>query len=240
MVRRPPYGSSWVLLAVLAAGASAQAREQVELVDRVVALVNGDPILLSDVRRARSMAGPPGSAGSSGPTDRELLELIIDERVRLHEIERFEKVAVPLEEIDRQVDALRSDLGGEEALERMLADAGMSREDLRSTFARQLLVLSYIDERLGARVFVDLDDVEEYFDNELAPRLRAEGSDVPRLEDVREDIRALLRERRLDEEIEEWTRDLRREADIQDLLEEPPPAPSAPGRPTHRRPSGGG
>ncbi len=192
------------------------------MVERVVALVDGDAILLSDLRRARSLLQ------DQEVSDRTILERLIDERVRLHEIERFDALPVPLEQVDEQVALLRERLGGEAALQRELDAAQWSMEELRQTFSRQLLILGYVEERLGARVFVDLDDVREYFDAVLRPRLEQEGAEVPELAKVQEEIRALLREQRLDEEIRRWTGELRARADIRDLLEEEP-APPSPG-----------
>jgi hypothetical protein len=49
--------------------------------------------------------------------------------------------------------------------------------------------------------------------------MRREGANLPPLDDVREQIRAVLREQRLLEEIERWTADLRRHADVIDHFE---------------------
>ncbi|HEX2253407.1 MAG TPA: hypothetical protein VHQ65_09085, partial [Thermoanaerobaculia bacterium] len=97
---------------------------------------------------------------------------------------------------------------------------------LSQLVARQLRVVNYVDERLGARVFVSLQDIRTYYDEELVPALAAAGDDPPPLEEVREDIRGLLKERRLNDEIERWTRELRREADVRLFLD--PPSPPLP------------
>ena len=86
---------------------------------------------------------------------------------------------------------------------------------------QQLRVLAYIDERLGPRVFVDLDDIRSHYEGELSSELRREGIPVPPLEEVREQIRLLLRERRLNAEIKAWTEELRLKADIVDLFAVP-------------------
>ena len=87
--------------------------------------------------------------------------------------------------------------------------------------ARQLAVLSYLEQRLGPRAFVGLDEIQRYYEDELVPRLRAQGDPVPPVEEVREAIRAVVREQKLDREIELWTAKLRQEADVIDLLDAP-------------------
>ena len=136
----------------------------------------------------------------------------------------FESVPVSLEEVDRQVEALRERLRPE-TLESTLESMEMSMTGLRETFARQILLLQYVEERLGARVFVDLDDIRTYYDETLTPQLEARGEEIPALDVVREQIRSLIREQRLDAEIDAWTEELRRRADIVDTLDEEPEPP---------------
>ena len=75
-------------------------------------------------------------------------------------------------------------------------------------------------------MFVDLDDIQRYYERELVPELRRRQASVPPLATVREEIRDLLRERRLNEEIERWTEELRREADIEDYFDTHNAAPA--------------
>ncbi len=51
------------------------------------------------------------------------------------------------------------------------------------------------------------------------PEMRSQGQSVPPVAEIREDIRGLLREQRLNEEIELWTEELRLAADIEDYFE---------------------
>ena len=47
------------------------------------------------------------------------------------------------------------------------------------------------------------------------------GETAPPLPEVREQIRAVIREQRLNEEIDRWTEELRIEADIDDFFDAP-------------------
>ena len=81
------------------------------------------------------------------------------------------------------------------------------------------MVLIYVEERLGARVFVGLEEIQEYYDNELVPRLEANNEPIPPVREVREPIRQVLKEELLNEEIERWTDELRRNADVVDYFD---------------------
>jgi hypothetical protein len=188
--------------------------------DRVVAVVDDDPILQSDVERAVALAAP-ADADLDPDTDprRRALDGLIEQRLRIHEVERYGFAQVPVERIRQQVDAIRARFPSPEAFAQRLAALGMDMDGLEQLVAQQLQVMIYVDELLGARVFVGLEEIEAYYERTLAPQLRAAGQQVPPLEDVREQIREVLRQQRLNQELERWTGELRRNADVRDFLD---------------------
>lgn len=190
------------------------------LVDRVVAVVDEDPILLSDLERAIGLGLVPRQAGESAAArERRALDALIEQKLRLHEIARFGVEDAPLGEVDRQLERLRAGFPHEAAWQAELARLGLAEAEVRQILARQLSVLGYVEQRLGPRVYVSVEEIRKYYDDVLAPRLRAAGDPVPPVEEIRESIRTLLREERLDVEIDRWTAELRRQADVIDLLD---------------------
>ena len=112
------------------------------------------------------------------------------------------------------------------AFRRRLGELGMTEEEVRQLVARQLAVLTYVTERLGARVFVGFDDIRAHYQETLVPDLERRGEPVPPLDEVREAVRAVLHEQRLNQELERWTEELRAEADV--LVFPAPPEPLPP------------
>ncbi len=211
-----------LLLLSVAVAARAQATET-ELVDRIVAIVDEDPILRSDMDRAISLGlVRPDEGESEADFERRVLDEIIIDRLRTHEVDRFGARDLPLSEVDAQMDRIRLNFVDEAAFEAALDDLGLSRDDLREILARQLMVFTYVEERLGPRVFVSLDDIQTYYDEVLTVEMRRQGEPVPELAAVREQIRAVVREQRLNRELEAWTEDLYFHADIIDYLEREP------------------
>ena len=191
-----------------------------KLVDRIVAVVDDDPIFLSDLERLGRL-GLASAEDSESPERwrRRVLDELIDQRLRLHDVERFDTAGVSVEEVDRQLARVREGFADEDELRAVLDELGLDEEGLRYLVTRQVRVLAYIEERLRPRVFVDLDDVRSYYESELAAEMDRLGQPLPPLEEVRELIRGVLRERRLNEEIESWTEELRLAADIVDNLD---------------------
>lgn len=213
--------TAWEAALVLGSGPAALAAPR--LADRVVAVVDGDPILQSDVERAIVLGLVERRPGETPEAlRRRVLDGLVEQRLRVHEVERYGFEQVPVEMIAEQIDAIRARFPSEEAFRRRLADVGLQLAGLEQLVAQQLQVMVYVDELLGARVFVGLEDIEAHYERVLVPRLRAEGQPVPPIEDVREQIRELLREQRLNEELARWTTELRRQADVRDHLDAPP------------------
>lgn len=191
-----------------------------ELVDRIVAVVDEDPILASALDRAIGLGLVSQGADETDVVfRRRVLDQMLAERLRAHEVDRFGFTEISLAQVDRAVAALESGFADRRAFEERLSDFGLTMDDVRQIVARQVMVLTYVDERLGPRVFVSFDDIREYYDSVLTPEMKSTGQSVPDLDQVREKIREVLREQRLNEEIERWTEELRREADIEDYFD---------------------
>jgi peptidyl-prolyl cis-trans isomerase SurA len=214
-IRRAALLALLLSLPCVSVGAQTAPAPKLVLQDRVLAVVDEDPILASDVDRVIKLGL---MAPNQGETDaafrRRVLEALIEERLRFHEIDRYGFEQVPVEEIEAQVARIRQSFPSEEAFRQALREVGLDLQGLRQLVARQLLVLAYVDERLGIGVFVSPEDISRYYRNVLTPTMQRQGRTPPPLEDVREQIRQVLKEQKLNQELESWTAELREQADI--------------------------
>lgn len=190
------------------------------LIDRVVAVVNDEPILASEIDRALRL-GMVATDPAADTTERErrILDDLVNQRLRFQEVERYGFERVPAGAVELQLEAVESRFESREAFEGRLAETGMDLDGLRQLLARQLQVVVYVEELLGARVFVGLEEITDYYQTVLMPRARSAGEQLLALDEVRESIRVVLREERLNRELERWTESLRTEADIVDYLD---------------------
>jgi peptidyl-prolyl cis-trans isomerase SurA len=200
---------------------AAQGVEEAQLVDRIVAVVDEDPILASDLDRVIGLGLVEAEDGESEASfRRRVLDQVIAEKLRFQEIDRFGFTEVSISEVDQRFEEIRSRFESEEVFAERMAELGLEAEGLRQLVARQIMVLTYVDERLGPRVFVGREEIQQYYDETLVPELRRTNQPLPGLTEVHEEIRQVLKEQRLNEEIERWTEELRREADIDDYLDQ--------------------
>jgi len=191
-----------------------------DTVDRLLAVVDDDPILESQLVQTIGIGLVEQQAGE-GETAfrRRILDGLIEEKLRFHEVDRFGFAEVPVDQVEEQFEAVQGRFPNERSFQARLEELGLDEQGLRQLLARQVMVLIYVEERLGARVFVGLEEIQAYYDEVLVPRLKEEDGLVPTIREVREPIRQVLREELLNEEIERWTDELRRDADVVDYFD---------------------
>jgi len=188
----------------LAAGPAAAAPPEpppVETIERVVAVVDERPLLLSDLRALQAVRGL---------AEPEALEAAIDERLMHLEASRLPQADVSQEEEDRALALLLET--------RPALRAAVPEADLRRLLRRQLGVLKYVEFRFRPQVRVSDEEVRKAWEEEQAGRPAG-----PALEDEQEAIRARLERQAIDERIEAWVKGLRARADVR-YVGEPPPA----------------
>jgi len=177
--------------------ALAQTPPGVTTIERVVAVVDGRPLLLSDVRAVERVRGLAEAAA---------LEALVDERLMQREASRLPQAEVLAEEEQRAT---------QELLERRpeLGDA-VSAADLRRLVARQIAILKYVEFRFRPQLRVS--------DQEVRAAFEADPSAGDSWEAAKQGVRERLERRALDERVEAWVRELRGRADVRYVGREPP------------------
>jgi hypothetical protein len=191
-----------------------------EPVDRLLAVVDDDPILESQLVQTIGIGLVEQQEGEDETQfRRRILDGLIEEKLRFHEVDRFGFAEVPVDQVEKQFETVRGRFPNERSFQSRLEELGLDEQGLRQLLARQVMVLIYVEERLGARVFVGLEEIQAYYDGVLVPRLKEDQEPIPPIREVREPIRQVLREELLNEEIERWTEELRRDADVVDYFD---------------------
>jgi hypothetical protein len=185
------------------------------LVDKILAVVDEDPILATDVDRVVKLGLQRPNPGESQEAFRKrILNLLIDERLRSHEVDRFGFTEVPVEAVEAEVTKIQKSFPDDRAFQKALAEVGLNLQGLRQRVTQQLLVVTYVDERLGPRVLIGSDEISKYYRTVLTPEMQKRGQPPPPQEEVRDPIREILKQQKLTVEMAKWTEELRAKADI--------------------------
>ncbi len=224
---------------VTAAMAGVCAAQQV--VDRIVATVNRQPILLSDwdvEMRYEAMLGqkPLPLADEAA---RSALDRLIDQELVRQQIKSYRIAEPTAGELSDRVAALRKQLvnGDSQPAFRALLDRyGITEAELRDRVTTQLTILRFIDVRLRPSIHVDQRSIETYYNETLAPQVRNKGEQPAPLAEVAPQIEELLLQQRVDALTNDWLKDLRQQSQIRiDPAAAPQPSASTKAAPQGNR-----
>jgi len=203
----------WTALLALA-GLAALAAAAV--VDRIAATVNDVAIPESEVRKAMVVAGLPREPGESNEAYRaRVLDALVDQHLQYEDAQRFGPAPPDAAEIEAAMAKLSERLRAEgKDPQAEFTRAGLTREEVRASIQRQLLIQRYLRERFTPIAIADEGRAREEYDDVYAPERRAAGLSVPPFEAVVEEMRKRAQDRVFAEEIDKWRRDLRVKAHV--------------------------
>jgi hypothetical protein len=159
------------------------------VVERILAVVDGRPVLLSEVALFEKVSGEDVGRALDG---------LIDEQLMYREAARLPQAAVSPEEERRALESLRQRVPGQTADE---------EKQLRRLARRQTAILKYVEFRFRPQVRVTEEELREAYEAEARPGGPSLPEAAPRL-------RARLADEDLSRRIEAWVKSLREAAEI--------------------------
>jgi len=183
-----------------------------EVVDRIVALVNDEVIVLSDVDVVTAFglvsdALPP--AGEVG------FDRVLDEIISRKVVLQFTHEASPIEENTLEVfrDEIIARMGVarfREELERF----GMTTKDLVPYLKEWIAYQNIITERFKTSTAVSLNEIEDYYERQYLQERREKGEEARSMLDVLDEIELAIKKEKSKKQIAEWINNLRKRSDI--------------------------
>jgi hypothetical protein len=179
-----------------------------QLLDRIVATVARQPIMLSDVQIAIGLnvvTPVPGEDAVASATAQ-----LVDRQLMLNEVARFRPPAPDVGAIKAEMAALNARAGA--ALPALMERTGLDAARLERLARETLLIQAYIAQRFGAPLPASESDARQYYESHREEFVR-DGVVRPF-----EDVRAVARERATEERrratIAAWLEALRKRADV--------------------------
>ena len=184
-------------------------------VERVVAVVNGVPVLQTDVDLAEISRLVPHVEGEDAAGYRRAVAgALVDLELRWQDLRSAAIAQRTTVDMDHIWAAAVSRAGGAEALGRALEAAGLDAGMLRHLLRKAAVVQAYVATRFEPFIRPTEAEVESLWRRRLVPELRNAGKPVPPLAEVRAQVESLVRENKLQTEIDRWTEELSRRAEI--------------------------
>lgn len=239
---KPAHISALILASLAAAGAlcvaqgqagsspapaasSAQAASTPVVLDRVVAVINGDVILESDVESEMRFAVlQPGRSNPAQNTPQNALRRLIDRDLILQQMKasRIVKRQPSVEEIQRQIESLRKSIPecsqyhctAQAGWNAFLAAHDLTEKQIETRWGQRIMILAFIQTRFGAGVRISDADIDQYYRQDLVPEFAKRHLQPPALESVSARIREILLQQHVNVLLQDWLQSLKEEGSV--------------------------
>jgi hypothetical protein len=206
--------SHFALALIVAAFVASMAPVRAEVIDRILAVVDKEVVMLSDVSAALRfglVASPPGGTDSV----RTALDGLIARQLELGEANRYQPPEPPKDQLDARMEAVRARFRTAQDFDQALAQTGLSSDRLRARLRDDLRIAAYLNQRFGGAREPTDQEIAEYYRAHVA-EFTAAGAVRP-LAEVRTEIRTRLAAAQREALMKDWLEGLRRRTEISDL-----------------------
>ncbi len=208
-----------IFVITLAQGARAQtpAAGGGEVVDRMVAVVNGGELITySDL--LWQLALQPGAPLDSPRLEdlRLVLRRLIDQRLVLQEAHKLPHVHANEEELKKAEAELANRFPSRQEFQSRLERTGLTAAQLREIVHERIDMMKYLDFRFRSFTIVTPQEVEAFYRDVFVPRRRRQspGSIVPTLAEATAQIQSELAEGKIESDIDRFLEEARAAAEI--------------------------
>ena len=205
----------FVLFVLLAVGGGAHAAD---VIDRIVATVNGHVILQSDwedaVRFEAFVEGRPLSHVTDQDRSR-ALDRLIDQELLREQPQGADTQQPSANEVKKRIQEIQTQQAATQPnWSAALAGYGFDEKQFEARIAHDLSVLRQVEARLLPSVQIDAQSIQSYYREKFLPQLHSAGAqDVP-LAEVSARIREILTQEKVNQLFTSWLQSLRAESKI--------------------------
>jgi peptidyl-prolyl cis-trans isomerase SurA len=209
------------------AGDASAMREKPMLLDRAVAVINGEVILASDVREQQRFAVfEPFSVPGGEFTPMQAMQQIVNRTLLLEQMEEQQLAPPPTDsEVDEQIADLRKHIPAchgqscetEAGWQRFLAARGFTEAYLHARWKERMQILDFVGVRFRTGIRITKPEIESYYKEKLVPAFQARKLEPPPLAQVSERIDDVLLQQHVNVLLNDYLRSLKDAGNVQIL-----------------------
>jgi hypothetical protein len=202
---------------------NSQSKEQGVPLDRLVAVVNEDVILESDVdEEIRLGAFQPLLDPSRNNSHQQVVERLINRALILQQAKLQPEDAVTDQDVEEQFDSLRKVIPAckeyhcetDEGWKRYVTAQGFTLDELTNLWRQRMETLRFIEERFRSGVEISQEEIREYYEKTLLPQYAEKHAAPPPLETISNRIQEILLQQRVTSLLEDWLKSLRAQGTV--------------------------
>ena len=125
-----------------------------------------------------------------------------------------EAISVPGEELEAGLQKIIKDIGDDQFDERM-EQFDMDLKDLEEYLYEKMLYQRILSQKFSQAATVNLKEIEEYYQQQYIPSQKAKGLEPQPMLGILDEIESAIKRKKMEKQVEEWIRNLRKESDIQ-------------------------
>ncbi len=213
-MRSPTIRALFAVMLGLAAGRFPGAQE---ILDRIVARVENDIILLSDIQ---ALSRYQQLADGKSETEGQILDRLIDQWIVRTEAEVAHFPHPSDADIDRGLSRLQKSFASAEEFEARKKQSGLDDSEIRRIVGSQLYLSNYLDSRFRPSAQIDAKAIENFYKTAVLPVAKSRGQEPPSLDAARDSIQEALIQQAINEQTDRWLKESRVRLHIERLLEE--------------------
>lgn len=201
---------------------------QTVVLDRVIAIVNGEVLLQSDVDEEKRLAVlSPLNVPHNTDTDADAAHRLIRRTLVLEQMKQQDQpTTVSRSEAEKGLKELRSTLHGcaplsctsQKGWDKFLKDHRITQQEAIERWSQRLAIEKFINLRFRAGIRITQDQISTYYHKTLVPTLQANQVPVPPLKQIAPRIEQLLLQQHVNSMITQWLQSLRAEGSVQILV----------------------
>ena len=204
------------------APAAIQAGEGTVL-DRIVAVVNGDLVLESDVdEEQRFGAFQPLTDPEGTFTRARAVERLINRDLILQQLKVQPQAPVTDKDLDEQLAQLRKELPAckvehcetDAGWQRFVSEHGFTVDELRERWRQRMEVLRFIEQRFRMGIRISPEEIRSYYEKTMLPQYAKRGVAAPKLETISERIQEVLLQQQVGNLLGDWLKSLRAQGTV--------------------------
>jgi hypothetical protein len=218
-----------LLLGLMGGGARAgqvgAGGEQGQLVtlDSVVAVVNGDLILESDLDAERRFAAFEPISEPQPVSRERMIERLIDRELILERLRLQPGAPITDAQVDAQLATLRKTIPECAAYKcetdagwaKFISDQGFTLDEVRERWRVRMEVLQFVEERFRMGIRIQQSEIDDYYKTTLAPAFRQRNATPPAEATVSDRIQEVLLQQQVTALLDDWLKALRVQGSVQ-------------------------
>ena len=192
-------------------------------IDRVVAIVNGDLILDSDVDQERRFAGLLPYGEAAGPYSRgAALERLINRELILQQARLQPGEEITLAAAAKDLDSLRKTIPAckeyhcesQAGWDRFLTTEGFTEQSLTGLWRERMEVLAFIELRFRMGIKISQPEIQAYYEKTMLPQYAERHAKAPPVDAISSRIQEVLLQQQVSSLLRDWLNSLRAQGNV--------------------------